>query len=262
MVPDDTSPRAGSARAATRQPRALRHAGPLHLRLANSLRERIAGGEWDPEDRLPTEGALAAEYQVSRATVRGALRLLESQGLTRTRHGLGTFVTPYAPGIRVGLQELRSMTETIAAQGYRPGMEYHEAVIRPPTAQEAARLGLDRDPPGEVLATRRAVLADDRVVAFSYDAVPAALLPTGFRPQRLRGSLFAALEETLGVSPTAAVAELHAVSDPGIGWGERPAPPLYLLLDQVHHLPDHTAVLYARTYFIEGRFTFSILRTR
>lgn len=256
MGADDGSP----DRARPGGPRALRTAEPLHLRLAKSLRERIAASEWRPDDRLPTEGELAEEYQVSRATVRGALRLLESQGLTRTRHGLGTFVTPYAPGIRAGLQELRSMTDTIAAQGYQPAMDYHQVTVRAATAHETARLG--RDTPCEVLATQRAVLADGRVVAFSYDMVPTEVLPPEFHPEQLRGSMFAALEDAVGILPNVAVADLHAVSDPTVGWGERPDPPLYLLLDQVHYLPDHTAVLYARTYFIEGRFTFSILRIR
>src|SRR5690625_7278138 len=38
------------------------------------------------------------------------LQQLATQGLTITRHGIGTFVSPYGNAIETGLQELRSMT--------------------------------------------------------------------------------------------------------------------------------------------------------
>jgi GntR family transcriptional regulator len=46
-----------------------------------------------PGDRLPTEIELSEAYQVSRNTIREAIRRLTSQGLVETRQGQGTFVT-------------------------------------------------------------------------------------------------------------------------------------------------------------------------
>ena len=45
------------------------------------IRQRIVSGELAEGDRIPSESALAKEAQVSRSTVREALRTLEESGL-------------------------------------------------------------------------------------------------------------------------------------------------------------------------------------
>ena len=54
-------------------------------------------GELHPGDQLPPERALAEQFQVSRASVREALRSLELLGVVETRAGGGTFVRRTAP---------------------------------------------------------------------------------------------------------------------------------------------------------------------
>src|SRR5262249_179270 len=46
------------------------------------------------DGRLPTERELVEQYQVSRLTVRTALRRLEDEGLIERHRALGTFVRP------------------------------------------------------------------------------------------------------------------------------------------------------------------------
>jgi DNA-binding FadR family transcriptional regulator len=57
--------------------------------LASDLRRRILGGEFIAGDMLPTERDLVDLTELSRATVREALRMLEVQGLIVTRPGRG-----------------------------------------------------------------------------------------------------------------------------------------------------------------------------
>ncbi len=233
----------------------------LHVRVSDDLKRRLRAGEWQPGERLPTEAELSAQYQVSRATVRTSMKLLQAQGLTQTRHGSGSYATPFGDAIRAGLQELRSVTATIAEQGHEPGMAYRSATFRTADDDEAQRLGV---PPGSrVLALERAILSDGQVVAFSYDWIPADVLPDGFVPEDLGGSTFAFLDRGGDTRPLHAVAELHSVRSSQIGWDDaRPADGLYLLLDQVHFASQGRAVMHSRIYFIEGRFQFMILRTR
>jgi DNA-binding transcriptional regulator YhcF (GntR family) len=49
--------------------------------IADTLRDRIRGGELRPGERLPTQAELAEEFGVERGTVRQALRALQEDGL-------------------------------------------------------------------------------------------------------------------------------------------------------------------------------------
>jgi len=238
--------------------RALRTAN-LRVQMADSLRGRLSDGEWAVGEQLPTEAELASEYSVSRSTVRSALQQLATQGLTITRHGIGTFVSPYGNAIETGLQELRSMTATIQAHGMTPRMDYHSVQFRDVEEDEAVALA--REPGTPVLATSRAVTADDEVVAFSYETIPADVLPAGLQECDVHGSLFALMDDA-GVVPQTAVAEVHAASGPEIGWGKRDQDQLYVYLRQIHYDPGARPVVLSRTYFHEGRFQFSVLRIR
>lgn len=60
--------------------------------LAATLRQRIASGQWGDDLRLPAERDLAAEFGVSRNTIRLALQRLEEAGTLVRQVGRGTFL--------------------------------------------------------------------------------------------------------------------------------------------------------------------------
>lgn len=57
------------------------------------VRELIRDGQLRPGQRLPAERELAERFQVSRASLREAIRALEIEGLVVIRAGAGTFVS-------------------------------------------------------------------------------------------------------------------------------------------------------------------------
>ena len=65
---------------------------PRYARIADAMRGRIARGALARGARLPANEALAAEFGVSRATLRQAVDLLVREGLVEPRQGSGTYV--------------------------------------------------------------------------------------------------------------------------------------------------------------------------
>lgn len=58
------------------------------------LQRAIKSGAYRPDERLPTEHDLAAEFEVSRPIVREALRRLREQGLIYSRRGAAALSAP------------------------------------------------------------------------------------------------------------------------------------------------------------------------
>ena len=64
----------------------------LHEQVMVQLAAYIRGGKLKPGDRLPPERELAERMQVSRPTIREALRIMQLQSLIVSRPGAGTFI--------------------------------------------------------------------------------------------------------------------------------------------------------------------------
>lgn len=60
--------------------------------IADWIKKCIDTGEWKTGDRLPSENELAAEFKVSRQTIRRALEILTAGGIISKNQGSGTFV--------------------------------------------------------------------------------------------------------------------------------------------------------------------------
>ena len=71
--------------------------GPRYQQVANELIDDIGGGIYPIGGLLPTEMELCQQYQISRSTVREALRKLRDIGLISRRRRVGTKVVSRSP---------------------------------------------------------------------------------------------------------------------------------------------------------------------
>lgn len=67
--------------------------GALPMRTARKVKSMIIQREMKPGDRLPTEKELAELFDVSRSTLREAMKVLRAENVVEIRQGSGTFVS-------------------------------------------------------------------------------------------------------------------------------------------------------------------------
>ncbi|RKN74611.1 GntR family transcriptional regulator [Streptomyces klenkii] len=77
--------------------------------IAEDLRQLIAAGNWRAGEQLPSETELASLYRSSLPTLRGALDLLQAEGLVEKFHGRGNFVR--RPGDRTVYDSARHTSD-------------------------------------------------------------------------------------------------------------------------------------------------------
>ncbi len=68
----------------------------LSQQIAVEICRLIRRGSFKAGDRLPSERELASQLDVSRTSLREALRTLESSGIVETRHGGGTYIQDFS----------------------------------------------------------------------------------------------------------------------------------------------------------------------
>ncbi|HTC52219.1 MAG TPA: GntR family transcriptional regulator [Steroidobacteraceae bacterium] len=80
---------------------------PMYLQIKEQLRHRIAVGELQPGEEIPSIRALAVSTRVSVITIKRAYLELEHEGVILTRQGRGSFVAENANlGSHLQAQEL------------------------------------------------------------------------------------------------------------------------------------------------------------
>ena len=90
---------------------------PLYVQSAESLLEQIVTGKLSPEEQLPSERELSKQLNVSRMTLRAALRVLNNKGLLDRRPGDGTYIAK--PKIERQADKLVPFTEGMRKRGYQ-----------------------------------------------------------------------------------------------------------------------------------------------
>jgi len=123
----------------------------LWFQIAERLQNEIESGGLRPGDQLPTEHALAQEYDVNRHTARRAIQALQERGLVRIEQGRGSFVREDRIDYVIGPRT--RFSANLAAQKRHGSTTLLRSSEMPATADAAARLGLKTGAPTLVLET-------------------------------------------------------------------------------------------------------------
>jgi GntR family transcriptional regulator len=150
-------------------------------------RERMSEGE-----QLPSETALAAQFGVSRNTIRELLVQMEVEGLVLRNHGIGTFLrrVPKRHGTYQSFPQLitdsgRSSTAVLTGP--------MDCVPRQSVVDE-----LSATRKSAIKKIERILLADDVPVAFIIDYLPARILDIIGDWNRFTGDMVALIGQAVG----------------------------------------------------------------
>jgi GntR family transcriptional regulator len=167
---------------------------PLWAQLEAELRRRLDAGEFD--DGFPTDAQLVNRYEVSRHTVREAIRHLNKTGVLRRERGRGTVVNKTEFEQPMG--GLYSLFRSIEASGVSQTSEVIELGVVA-HAEAANRLGLTED--AELVYLERLRNAGDVPLAVDRAWLPLAIAEPLLDADFSHTALYDELERTAGLRP-------------------------------------------------------------
>lgn len=135
---------------------------PLHAHIRAVLLGEIESGKLNPGDQVPTEPELIQRFQVSRTTVRRALRDLEISGLIDRKPGRGSFVRE--PLLEPRLDRLTGFVEDMQALGLSASARV--VTIEEITASSEVADGLGICTGDPIMHIERVRLGNQRPVSF------------------------------------------------------------------------------------------------
>lgn len=124
--------------------------------------------ELPPDSQVPSERQVANKYQVSRTTVRMAMKEIESTGIIRRIRGKGTFVNRIS--LNNDLNSSYSFTKQMKAMGKVPETKIIDFVIRRADTFLAKKMGLEQG--DQVIKVKRLRLADDQPMMIERTYLP------------------------------------------------------------------------------------------
>jgi GntR family transcriptional regulator len=182
---------------------------PLYRQIKDFLIRSLEAGEWGPGDAIPSEGELAARFNVSQGTVRKAIDEMASENLLVRRQGKGTFVATHEDP-RSFFRFLRLVPDDgSSVQSVSDPLSCASLAADPDVA---AALGLAVGDP--VLCVERLLRFNGESIVFDRIYLVADLFP-GLTLEKLRASersLYSLFESDYGVRMISAEEHLRAVA--------------------------------------------------
>ena len=101
---------------------------PIYEQIVDPIKKQINDHTLQENDPLPSVRSLSKELKISALTVKKAYDFLETEGLTKTIHGKGTFVLAVNQEtlLEEARKEIESYLEKALQKGKQAGVSYEE----------------------------------------------------------------------------------------------------------------------------------------
>jgi len=141
---------------------------PLYKQLSETIGNDILSGEYPEGSRLPSEAELSKYYQVSRITVRAALKELAEADLVVRKQGKGTFVGKKK--LSRDLSTANSFTQACLEMNRIPGARLISSSLEPATEADCEFFRLPYDT--QLVCLRRLRYASGIPMSVEEDRFP------------------------------------------------------------------------------------------
>ena len=236
----------------------------LVTQVVEAVRSAIQDQRLPAGAKLANENIFAAQLNVSRATLREAIRILTHEGLLLSRHGIGTFVTTHVPRyVESGLESMSSTTELILAAGGEPGTRSYTWTVEALPAEACEALEL---PIGSLgVAISRTRLINGQPLMCTREYLPSHVLGDAALLHRFDGhSLYTFLRDCINLHVTRCTATITAIkADDAVAQElEVDIGEALVMLKQVHLSRRNEPVLYSINYHNPQLMSFYLVRTQ
>ena len=183
--------------------------GPVAEDVRRRILSMLAAGALRPGSRLGTEREMAADFAVSRSTLRSALLPLSQAGVLERRAGRngGTFVR--ADVIERNAAELAGLPARLRTGGHTSATRVLSTDRRPATAAEAHALEITDG--ADIFTIRRLRFADGAPLSVDLSCFVAEHMED-LLEQPLGGSLYELVRVRYGLSPATTTETIEVVS--------------------------------------------------
>jgi GntR family transcriptional regulator len=230
----------------------------LHDMLLDMLRDE----QYEAGSSIPSEFELTERFNVSRATIREALKGLVQEGLLDCRHGKGYFVLSREAVIHKPITQWQSVTDLMADMGYT--VENRVLRVREESPAPQVRRALQLEDGQTVVQLERVRISQGEPLIYSIDIFPRAFISGLLQEQDWSGSLINLFDERWRLHIVSSRTRIRAVvlspelcAEIGV-----PAQTAWLCMEQLNVTKDGRPVLFSQDYHRGENFEFYVSRRR
>lgn len=184
---------------------------PLHLQLAQTLKNAIRADQIKAGEQMPTEAELCQAYGLSRPVIRQAYKHLSEEGLIVRQQGKGTFVRQNELNYAL-MASMLPLSEKIRLSGRTPGVIERSREVLTYDPLTMAKLELESG--DQVLAIERTYYGDGMPLFHTQILLPLKLYPKLEKQEAENASLWEQLKKHYRIQPVKAKRILKAVALP------------------------------------------------
>lgn len=141
---------------------------PLYIQLKDIIKNDIVSGVYKPNEKIPSEIELSAQFSISRITVRNAINELVDEDLLIKKQGKGTFVS--ISKIQDNILDDISFSLTCEINKVKAGSKIIKNIIKEASDRDIRELNLNKG--DKVIYLKRIRYADEEPIIVEHNFFP------------------------------------------------------------------------------------------